>query len=62
MSFENGWFPENLKLEEVSPIFKKNDDLDKENYEPVSVSFNMSKVFERIIYSQTDGFMQDKLY
>ena len=61
LSFENGCFPDDLKLAEVSPIFKKNDDLDKENYRPVSVLFNVSKVFERIIYSQIDAFMQDKL-
>ena len=48
--FENGCFPDNSKLVEVIPIFKKNDDLDKENYKPVSVLFNMSKVFERISY------------
>ena len=48
--FENGCFPDNSKLVEVTPIFKKNDDLDKENYKPVSVLFNMSKVFERISY------------
>ena len=51
LSFENGCFPDNLKLAEVSPICKKNDYLDKENYRPVSVFFNVSKVFERIIYS-----------
>ena len=46
LSFENGCFPDDLKLAEVSPIFKKNNDLDKENYRPVSVLFNVSKVFE----------------
>ena len=25
--FENGYFPDDLKLAEISPIFKKNDDL-----------------------------------
>ena len=49
LSFENGCFPDNLKL--FSPIFKKNDDLGKENSIPVSVFFNVSKIFERIIYS-----------
>ena len=61
LSLENRCFPDNLKLAEVSPIFKKNDGLDKENYRPVSVSFNVSKVFERIIYSQIDAFMRVKL-
>ena len=59
LSFEDGCFPDDFA--EVSPIFKKNDDLDKENYRPASVLFNVSKVFERIIYSQIDAFMQDKL-
>ena len=54
-------FSDDLKLAEVSLIFKKNDDLDKENYRPVSVLFNVSKVFEKIMYSQTDAFMQNKL-
>ena len=37
VSFENACFPDELKLPEVSPIFKKNDHLDKENYRPVSI-------------------------
>ena len=31
LSFENGCFPDDLKLAEVAPIFKNNHDLDKEN-------------------------------
>ena len=45
LSFENVCFPDDLKLTKVSPISNKNDDLDKENYRPVSVLFNVSKVF-----------------
>ena len=55
-------FPDDLKLAEISPIFKNSDDLeDKENYRPVSVLFNVSEVFKRIIYSQINAFMHDKL-
>ena len=61
LSFENGCFPVGLKLSEGSLIFKKNDDLDKENYRSVSVLFNALKIFERIIYSQIDASVQDKL-
>ena len=61
LSFENRCFPDDLKFAEVNPIFKKNDDLDKENYRSVSGLFNVSRVFERIIYSQTDAFIQNKL-
>ena len=59
---ENGCFSDDVKLAKVNPIFKKNDDLDKENYSPVSVLFNRSKISERIIDSrQIDVFMQHKL-
>ena len=57
LSFGNGCFPVGLKLSEGSLIFKKNDDLDKENYRSVSVLFNVLKIFERIIYSQIDASM-----
>ena len=61
LSCENGCFPDDLKFVEVSSIFKKINDPDKENYKPVSVLFNVSKVSERIIYSQIAAFMEDKL-
>ena len=31
MSIDNDYYPDYLKLIEVSPVFKKKDDLDKEN-------------------------------
>ena len=61
LSFENECFPDDLELAKVSPVFKKNDYLDKENYRPVSILFMVSKAFERIIYSQIDAFIQEKL-
>ena len=61
VSFENGCFPDELKLAEVGPIFEKNDDLDKENYRLVSILSHLSKVFEKIMYKQFDTFMRDKL-
>ena len=60
LSMEKGCFPEELKLAEVSPIFKKKDDLDKENYRPVSVLPHVSKVFEKIMHHQIYGYMKDK--
>ena len=36
LSIEKGCLLEELKCAEVSPIFQKKDDLDKENYRPVS--------------------------
>ena len=57
---KDGLFPNELKLADVSPVFKKDDDLNKENYRPVSIHSHMSKVFERIFYKQIDRFMTSK--
>ena len=60
-SFPNGCFPDELKAAEVTLIFKKNDDLDKENYKPGSVLPHVSKIIERVMYIQIENFMEDKL-
>ena len=49
-SFEQNEFPNELKLADIIPIFKKKDPLNKENYRPVIILSPMSKVFERLIY------------
>ena len=48
----NDIFPEELKLAEVTPLFKKVDPFDKVNYRPVSLLSDVSKVYERIIFNQ----------
>ena len=58
-SIEKGHFPDELELAEVILIVKKKDDLDMENYRPVSVLHHVSKVFERIMYHQINDFMTD---
>ena len=60
-SIRHACFPGKLKPAEVTPIFKKNDDLDKENYRPVSVLPHVSKIIERVMYIQIENFMEDKL-
>ena len=50
-------FSDNHKLADISPIFKKEDSFKKENYRPVSILPHMSKVFEKILYKQTDTFL-----
>ena len=45
-------FPTNLKIEQVAPIYKKKSTPNKANYRPVSLLPIMSKVFERVIYTQ----------
>ena len=41
-----------MKLAEISPVFKKNDNLDKVNYRSVNILTAISKVFEYILSDQ----------
>ena len=60
-SLRNGCFLDELKAADVTSIFNKYDDLDKENYRPFRVLNHVSKVFKRIMYIQIESFMEDKL-
>ena len=54
-SFEQNEFPNELKLPDIIPIFKKKDLINKGRYRPVSILSHMSKVFEGLIYKQIDN-------
>ena len=54
-------FPDELKLADVTPIFKKNDTPKLENYRPVSVLPVISKVFERIMQKQIATHIENYL-
>ena len=41
-----------MKKDDISPIFKKKDDIVKDKYRPVSILSVFSKVFETIIAEQ----------
>ena len=50
-------FPKSLKFADIKPIFKKNSRTDKENYRPISILPNLSKVFEKILFRQMTRFL-----
>lgn len=54
-------FPTDMKLADITPVFKKRDFLSKENYRSVNVLSVMSKVFERIIADQLMYFFTNIL-
>ena len=56
------FFPDILKNAEITPSFKKGDKGENENYRPVSILSNFSKVFERLIYNQLNKFMETKFF
>ena len=58
-SFTSGEFPDCLKQANVSPIFKKDDPLDKENYRPVSILPLLSKVYEKLLYNRLSDYVEN---
>ena len=49
-SFTTGTFPSALKVGNITPIHKKDDKLDCNNYQPRSLLSNISKIFEKIMH------------
>ena len=45
-------FPKELKLADITPVYKKDDKTSKINYRPVSVLPAVSKIFERLLQEQ----------
>ena len=41
-----------MKYDNVTPIHKRDDKTDKENYRPISILPNLMKVYERLMYNQ----------
>ena len=60
-SLETGMFPDSLKLADITPAFKNKDPLNKTNYRPVSVLPIVSKLFEKIMQKQINGFISNCL-
>ena len=56
-----GSFPKDLKLADVTPIFKKYDSTQVKNYRPVSVLPTVSKVFEKLMHAQIKNYINGSL-
>ena len=54
-------YPSRWKMEQLTPLFKKNDELSKENYRPVTVLPALNNVFEKLLASQPDQLYSEIL-
>ena len=54
-----GIFPDLLKIAKVKPLFKRGDTAQLNNYRQISLLPTISKVFERVIYSQLYAYFND---
>ena len=61
--FSESFFPDDVKRAEVIPIFKKDIKKDsknlKENYRPVSILSNISKIYETCLYNELSNYFED---
>ena len=57
---DKGCFPNQLKFAEVTNVLKKDDELSKENYNPVSVLSRASRILDRIVFTQMNLFFESK--
>ena len=57
-SIDNKQFPDEMKKAEISPIYKKENDMLKDNYRPVSILTIFSKVYECILADQLKTFFE----
>ena len=55
-------FPTGMKYADVTPIHKKDDKTHKTNYRPISILPNLSKVYERLMYSQIYPYFDSVLF
>ena len=55
-------FPSDLKLADVTPVYKKKSKNSKDNYRPVSILSNIFKTYERCIYDQIQFFLYINAY
>lgn len=60
MCLQTGNFPDVLKTSIVSPIFKKGDQSNIENFRPISVVSVFSKIIEKVIYDKMISFFEKK--
>ena len=54
-------FPPDLKLANVTPVYKNKSKNSKDNYRPVSILSNISKIYERCLYDQIQVFFESIL-
>ena len=58
MSFNQGVFPNILKIANVIPIHKKGDQLDCNNYRPISLLSNIGNIFEKSMLTRLVNFLK----
>jgi hypothetical protein len=59
LSLSTGYFPDQLKIAKVKPLYKKGLDTDVGNYRPVSLISVFSKIIEKIMHKRLLSFLSN---
>ena len=57
-----GEFPNDLKHDDIVPIYKKDKKREKENYRPVSILSSLSKIYEKLLYNLLYDYFNNILF
>ena len=57
-SFQEGIFPEQMKVARVTLIFKEGSKADVNNYRPISLLNTFSKIYEKLMYRRITSFLE----
>lgn len=60
LMIRTGKYPDRLKQSTVIPIHKGGDSLDCGNYRPISLLLQLDKIFEAILYSQLNKYLENQ--
>ena len=55
-------YPSLLKRADITPVHKKDSKSAKNNYRPVSILLNISKLYERIMFKQTSEYFENSFF
>ena len=58
LSFQNGTFPDKIKITRVIPLFKSGDDSTFRNYRPVLLLPQFSKILEKLFDNRLSAFRE----
>ena len=54
----DGIFPDNLKVAKITPVFKAGDSYSVTTYRPISILTIFSKIFEKVICSRLENYLE----
>ena len=57
-SFEEGVFPQSLKLARVVPVYKSGPKTEVSNYRPISLLTSFSNIYEKLMHNRIVNFME----